>query len=553
MPAAAVVPPDRHVRGEAGQLPLPVAEQRRRTHHQRRPRLQRPPVQVQRDHLHGLAQPHVVGQAAAQPQLTHFRQPGQASALIGSQGGPQALGRLDGGSPRPGQPVDEVGKGAGGVELDHFAVQHQVAGERGGQRLGSGDPWASPAPQPLEQLAVHPHPAATQPHQRALRLGQRGDLLGRQRLAAHRHLPVEAEQRLQPENGRRGAGRCRGRHGGTHVQPFAEQLGRPQDLDAGTAERLGTGLQQLGHLLLVEADLGRGRRAQQRRQRRPCPSAAAQGQQQIGLGALAQPRQHRRRGAPQLSGVHHQAGVGRAAHLDHRGERLLLFGRQLDPELHLRPGVQAPVGLRQPADKLPDRDRLGRGKGTRPGRVDRRRGPHQGVGDRVPQRTDQPLRRAQPQRAPPIDGQGVALRRHRGGDPPQPVQVGGIQRPDPPRTVPVGSWRQAAGAPAPPARHRPPPRPTRPPPTRWRRRRPVPAAPAGPTRAAAAARGPAAAAFPCPPAAPGRTRPSPAHHPTRPVRRHAADRPGRRWRTAQTPDARSHSTQRRPGQLDPQA
>ena len=154
---------------------------------------------------------------------------------------------------------------------------------------------------------------------------------------------------------------------------------------------------------------------------------------------------------PQLPGVHHQAGIGHTAHLDHRGERLLLLDRRLDPELHLRPGVQPPVGLGQPAGKLPYRDRLDRGKGTRPARVDRRRGAHQGVGDRIPQLPDQPLRRAQPQRAPPVDGHGVSLRRHRGGDPPQPVQVGRIQRPDPPRAVPAGAGgRQQA-----PPRHQP--------------------------------------------------------------------------------------------------
>jgi hypothetical protein len=119
--------------------------------------------------------------------------PGQASALVGPQGGPKVPGRRDGGSPRPGQQVDQVGQRLGGGKLDPVAVHHQAAGERGGQRLGSGDPRAPPAPQPLQQLAVHPHPAATQPHERTLGLGQRRDLLGRQDLAAHRHLPVEAE------------------------------------------------------------------------------------------------------------------------------------------------------------------------------------------------------------------------------------------------------------------------------------------------------------------------------------------------------------------------
>src|SRR4029453_5067187 len=104
-------------------------------------------------------------------------------------------------------------------------------------------------------------------------------------------------------------------------------------------------------------------------------------------------------------------------------------------------------------------------------------------------------------------------------------------------------WRQPAGAPAPPARHRPPPRPTRRPPRRWPRRRPVPAAPAGPTPAGPGARRPPPRPPPPPTAAPAGARPSPAHRPTRRARRHAADRPGRRWRTARTPDARRHSTQ----------
>ena len=82
---ASVVPADRDVRGEPSYLALPGAEQRRRAHHERGTRLGVSPVQVQRDHLDGLAQAHVVGEAAAEPGVAHPGQPGQASLLIRPQ------------------------------------------------------------------------------------------------------------------------------------------------------------------------------------------------------------------------------------------------------------------------------------------------------------------------------------------------------------------------------------------------------------------------------------------------------------------------------------
>jgi hypothetical protein len=82
MPSAPVVPTNWDIPSEPAYLVLPGAQQRRRAHHKRGTRLGVPAVQVQRDHLDRLAQPHIVGQAAAEPGVAHPGQPGQAPLLI---------------------------------------------------------------------------------------------------------------------------------------------------------------------------------------------------------------------------------------------------------------------------------------------------------------------------------------------------------------------------------------------------------------------------------------------------------------------------------------
>src|SRR5690606_10535754 len=92
---AAVEAVDRGGGGEAADLPFPVAQQGRRAHHEGGSGLFGPfgPQQVQRDEGDGLAESHVVGQAAAQAQPGHAVQPAQSAQLVVAQGGGQGCWR----------------------------------------------------------------------------------------------------------------------------------------------------------------------------------------------------------------------------------------------------------------------------------------------------------------------------------------------------------------------------------------------------------------------------------------------------------------------------
>jgi len=80
---------------EAVRLGPPVAEQRGRHHDQaRRPRLLPLHQQEQRQHLQRLAEPHVVGEAGAQPEAVEEPEPGHAIALVGPQHCAQRVSRI---------------------------------------------------------------------------------------------------------------------------------------------------------------------------------------------------------------------------------------------------------------------------------------------------------------------------------------------------------------------------------------------------------------------------------------------------------------------------
>src|SRR5947209_3515078 len=71
---------------------LPVEDQRARHNHQGGPRTvgwpssaQGPPGFEQSEHLHGLAEPHVVGQAATESELLQKVEPTQSLALVAAQ------------------------------------------------------------------------------------------------------------------------------------------------------------------------------------------------------------------------------------------------------------------------------------------------------------------------------------------------------------------------------------------------------------------------------------------------------------------------------------
>ena len=173
---AAVEPAHRDPRGEAAQLPLPVAEQGGRADDQGgRPR---PAGQVQGDHLHRLAEAHVVGQAPADAELGHLEQPGQAPDVGRGGGWPRAIPVA---RPSVVPPVTRCRRpassasGPSRVEGDPFAVDVDLAGEGGRASAPVGAEPAGPAAaKPSEQGGVDGHPAAPDPHEWAFGLGQRG-------------------------------------------------------------------------------------------------------------------------------------------------------------------------------------------------------------------------------------------------------------------------------------------------------------------------------------------------------------------------------------------
>ena len=137
-------------------------------------------MQVEGDHLDGLAQPHVVGEAAAQPELGHLREPADAAALIGAQLGAEP-GRLDHVLATAGQGSEPVGQrrqrtlDAGG---DGLAADLQgAAGQPRRQRLGGAHPLGTALAQPVEQVPVDGDPLAPDADPWALGLGERGHLL----------------------------------------------------------------------------------------------------------------------------------------------------------------------------------------------------------------------------------------------------------------------------------------------------------------------------------------------------------------------------------------
>jgi hypothetical protein len=102
---------DRQRRREALDLGLPVGKQRRGGHEQvRRLRAPRAPLvqEQERQHLDGLAEPHVVGQANAEPQRRGKDEPRHADLLIGPQRAAQIRARVGRQEPgRPAQPSSE--------------------------------------------------------------------------------------------------------------------------------------------------------------------------------------------------------------------------------------------------------------------------------------------------------------------------------------------------------------------------------------------------------------------------------------------------------------
>ena len=153
-PAAAVEATDGSAGREPLDLGLPVAEQRRRADDERRAgRLARRCSSrwrcraITRD---GLAEAHVVGQAAAEPERGELVEPGEAVPLVVAQRRPQCGRRIEGLAGRGAeQPLADVQQAGADHDLLLAVVDLDGAGERGRDGLHRGDG----ADQPLLGLA----------------------------------------------------------------------------------------------------------------------------------------------------------------------------------------------------------------------------------------------------------------------------------------------------------------------------------------------------------------------------------------------------------------
>ncbi len=342
----------------------------------------------QREQLHRLAQPHVVGEHATQPGAAQEVQPRQPASLIGAQLPRERWRGRNRRDPLLGAAGQQVAEPA--VRLD--SLHRQVLPGRGdteaeAQELTDGRLLAAPDQlEPGRQPArVQLDPLAAQPHHRRLGRDQLGQLALTEHLAPDREVVAELGQRVEPERSVGvDAARLAGRRGGQPEPESGGGLGPP----AGE----------------LEAEPGRGERRSRLAeesvgilggQRQACGTCRSQRAVQLGVEArglaeLGEERLLRRvdvtreRGqlaarAPDCLGVDHQAwfigGLQSEVHLP-----LVAVSRRLDqPEAGpdgARDGVALPFG-----------ERLGeRGGGKRVGAeraVGAGQGAHPGTGDGI--------------------------------------------------------------------------------------------------------------------------------------------------------------------------
>ena len=212
----AVRQPHRQLGREPRDFCLPVAEQRCRHHHQRRPAITLPLQRAQkREHLQGLAQTHVVGQTRAEAQAHEQVQPADALGLVrpqlrrkmrprigrrqmslrGAQFGqrvrqPRPRGH---GAPRLQVPLGRLGAGLRTRQHAHRLVKTQPAMFRPClHRLVVGQ-------HRLQALAVHLDPLSAQQLQTVHARQQPVYLGGSQRLAIQGHANLKIQQRARTQ------------------------------------------------------------------------------------------------------------------------------------------------------------------------------------------------------------------------------------------------------------------------------------------------------------------------------------------------------------------
>lgn len=345
-----------------------------------------------------LPSPHVVGQAAAEPERGHLGQPAQPGQLVVAQGGGEGRGLLH----RFGQqPATQLVEGGAGGDLDLLLLDQRRAGESGAEGLDAGERLHLTVGGLAGRLGVDQHPLVAQPYDRAVRLGQPVHLGGGQRVVTERQVPVEAEQP---------AGLAVDHRPRAHA---AHQLARPVHVDAGGPAR-----QQVGDLVVGELQLVGHLGVEQPFQRRPPPGRPAQLDQGLDL----RPRPEAGVAAlPQVGGVDDHRGVGQAVQLHDRAEPLVVGAGALHAQR------QPYAGVGRPLAQLGRLHRLGGGEGGHADGPHRAGGTRHPVGDRVEEGAHQPFGVGEQQH--PVERDRPRRGGHRVGQLPDLGHVGGVQRP----------------------------------------------------------------------------------------------------------------------------
>ena len=154
------------------------------------------------DDLDRLAEAHVVGETATEPQLAHARQPCQAPELVRPQLGDQGVRRRDRverTARQPAETVGHIGNGTDGDEIDELAVDFELAAEQRAECFGSCDPPRPPLLRFGDELGVHSDEAAADTYEAAFCLREEVDLLRTESLATYCELVVEVQQRPEIE------------------------------------------------------------------------------------------------------------------------------------------------------------------------------------------------------------------------------------------------------------------------------------------------------------------------------------------------------------------
>lgn len=161
-------------------------------------------MRQQREQLHCLPQPHVVGQDAAQPGAVQEVQPRQAAGLVRTQLPGERLRRLDRRESLLGPPGQQFAEPAVGLDaLDRRVLRSRADAKADTQQLA--DRRLPTTPDQLERsgapACVQLDPLAAKPDHRRLPFGQLGQLVGGQRLAADGDVVAEVGEGIETECG----------------------------------------------------------------------------------------------------------------------------------------------------------------------------------------------------------------------------------------------------------------------------------------------------------------------------------------------------------------